>query len=131
MLMFSQLLYATEIVENTISKKDRCRRSQTMSREFPSFVPLFIKYYDSDIIHRNLVGKEIVFSKLLYTIRKKRNILPTTAIMSLIEKERDDTTGKISTIIVPSTETVGDIAERYKHSDGFLYISVCCENVFG
>jgi hypothetical protein len=53
------------------------------------------------------------------------------ALMSLIEKERNPDTGKISVVQVPTNQTVGEIAENYLHSDGFMYINICTESVFG
>lgn len=129
--MFERTLYATEIVENTISEEMRIKRSKQINEQYPDYVPIFIKYYDNDGIYRNIIHKDIPYMKLLFIIRQKRNILPTMALMSLIEKERNPDTGKISVVQVPTNQTVGEIAENYLHSDGFMYINICTESVFG
>lgn len=131
MMIPSRSLTATEIVENTVSEAHRKKRSEQMKEEYPNYVPVFIKYWDSDNIYRNIIHHDVPFLKLLFIIRQKRKISPTLGLMSLIEKDRDPKTGDISTLQVPTTQNMGQISEKYLHSDGFLYLNVCTENVFG
>lgn len=129
--MFSRTLTATEIVENTISINNRMSRMEHFKIEYPDYIPVFIKYYDSDSIFKNILHKDIPYVKLLFIIRRRRRIKSGTALMSLVEKERDEQTGNIECAQVPTNMTIGEIAEKYLHKDGFMYINICTENVFG
>lgn len=51
--------------------------------------------------------------------------------MSLIELEREYDTGNIQCLQVPTNQTIGELAMRFLHSDGFMYINITQENVFG
>ena len=53
------------------------------------------------------------------------------ALMSLIECERDKVSGQFKSFQVPFSKTIGELALDYLHDDGFLYINVMTENVFG
>lgn len=125
------MLTATEIVENTISMENRIKRREQFKKEYPNYVPVFIKYYDSDCIFRNILHKDIPFTKLLFIIRQKRRIKPSIGLMSLIELEREYDTGNIQCLQVPTNQTIGELAMRFLHSDGFMYINITQENVFG
>lgn len=124
-------LTATEIVENSISIESRMKRKTQFKTEYPDYVPVFIKYYDSDIIFRNILHNDIVYTRLLFIIRQRRSISPTMGLMSLIEYDRNKETGKIRSVQVPSSKTMGELARDYLHDDGFLYINITIENVFG
>lgn len=129
--MFKRILSTTEIVENTIDESCRIARGNQINNEYPDYVPVFVKYYDSDSIFRNILQKDIPFIKFLFIIRKKRRISPSIGLMSLVEKERDAETGKVGVFQVPTNMTIGKIAEKYIHKDGFLYINISTESVFG
>lgn len=132
MTMFGQnTLTATEIVENTISVEKRKMRREQFKVEYPDYVPVFIKYYDSDSIFRNILHKDLPFMKLLFIVRQRRMICPTLGLMSLIELERDEETGRVNCIQIPSSQTIGALAESFLHRDGFMYISITTESVFG
>lgn len=125
------MLTATEIVENTISVESRMRRRDQFKKEYPEYVPVFIKYYDSDSIFRNILHKDIPYTKLLFIIRQKRKIRPTVGLMSLVELERDMDTGIVRAMQVPTNHNMGELSRMFSHSDGFLYLNITQENVFG
>lgn len=124
-------LSTTEIVENTISMEYRIERKDRFMQDYPDYIPVFIKYYDSDSIYRNILHRDIQFMKLIYVVRERRKISPTIALMTLIERERDIETNEISCINAPGCSTIGEIANKFMHKDGFLYLNVTTENVFG
>jgi hypothetical protein len=121
-------LTATEIVEKSISIENRYRRKKKFTEEYPDYIPVFIKYYDSDSIFTNILHKDIPFMRLLFIVRKKRSISPSTGIMTLIEYED---AGEIRSVQVPAGKTIGEISHDYLHNDGFLYLNIMTENVFG
>ena len=127
----SNILSTTDMIENTISMENRTIRSKQFKKDYPGYIPCFIRYYDSPCIYRNIIHGDVHFTKFLCIIRKKRNINATTGLMSLIEKERDVTNGRVSSFQVPCNLTIKELADRYLHADGFLYISIMVENVFG
>ena len=49
------------------------------------------------------------------------------AIVEVVDKE----TGKVTGKMISNTITVDTIHQDYMHEDGFLYISLKTENVFG
>ena len=110
-------------VNSSMYSNDRKDEGKFLKQKYPNHQPCFIRYKGK--ISRHLLPKEQLYSFLLFTIRKSRQINPTIAVMSLIETT-DGTT------IAPSgASTIGDLADKYMHDDGFCYIEFVNENVFG
>lgn len=122
-------LSTTEIVEKNTSLDDRLKRKNKFEVEYPEFVPVFVKHYDSDVIHRNILHRDIPFTKFLYLIRSKKQIPSTVGLMSLVEVQKED--NSISYIQVQSSMTIGELGSKYLHEDGFLYLNITIENIFG
>lgn len=110
-------------VNSQMYTNDRYQEGLFLKNKYPNHQPCFIRYQGK--ISRHLLPKEQLYSFLLFTVRKSRQIDPKIGVMSLIETPKGDT-------IAPSgASTIGDIAEKYKHTDGFCYIEFVNENVFG
>lgn len=110
-------------VNASMYSNDREDEAKFLKRKYPHHQPCFVRYKGK--ISRHLLPNEQLYSFLLFTIRKSRQINPTVAVMSLIEKSD-------GTSIAPSgASTIGELADKYKHNDGFCYIEFVNENVFG
>jgi GABA(A) receptor-associated protein len=86
-----------------------CERSKTTSSE----CPLIDK-------KKYLVPRDLTLGQYLYVVRKKLRLPQEKALFLFINNK-----------IVSSTKMIGEIYEKNKHSDGFLYVSYSYENVFG
>jgi len=110
-------------VNSSMYINDREEEGKFLKRKYPNHQPCFVRYKGK--ISRHLLPNEQLYSFLLFTIRKARQIDPTIAVMSLME------TPKGSSITPSGASTIGELANKYKHEDGFCYIEFVNENVFG
>jgi GABA(A) receptor-associated protein len=72
-----------------------------------------------------LVPIEFTFGQFVHVVRKHVEVEPHVALF-LFTKKR----GQISTLPTISL-TIGEIDEKFREDDGFLYISYSTENTFG
>lgn len=110
-------------VNSSMYSNDRNQEALFLKQKYPNHQPCFIRYKGK--ISRHLLPKEQLYSFLLFTIRKSRQIDPKVAVMSLIERQDG------SSIAPRGAATIGEIANQYMHDDGFCYIEFVNENVFG
>jgi len=66
------------------------------------------------------VPRDLTLGQYLYVVRKKLRLPQEKALFLFINNK-----------IISSTKMIGEIYEKNKHSDGFLYVSYSYENVFG
>ena len=86
-----------------------CQRSQNAARDCPYIDK--IKY---------LVPRDLTMGQFLYVIRKRMSLPSEKALFVFVNNS-----------IPPTTQMVGDIYNRYKDIDGFLYLYYSYENTFG
>ncbi len=67
-----------------------------------------------------IVPRDIIIGKFLLTIRQQMNLQPEQAIYIFVND-----------ILPPTSSFVGQIYEKYKEKDKFLYMVFTGENVFG
>ncbi len=67
-----------------------------------------------------LVPRDLTIGQFIFVIRRRMSIRPEEAIFLFI-----------ANVVPPSGNTVGELYERYKDADGFLYTQYSKENVFG
>lgn len=123
----------TELVESTIPLEKRLHRSKYFMEEYPECVPIFVQYDADQTLHRYVVPKDNNFGHLLIAFRRKLTLKSSIGLMSLVEKVKvvDNDKPKIDCFQVSSSSTIRDLADKYIHDDGFLYVNVTTENVFG
>jgi GABA(A) receptor-associated protein len=67
-----------------------------------------------------LVPDDLIMCNFMYVIRKRLILAPEVSIYLFVNKK-----------IVPSSMAMGDIYNKYKSEDGFLYIHYSGESTFG
>lgn len=117
----------TSIVEGSITPETRRSRSMFLARERPGYVPVFLKYHVSNELYRYLIHRDTYVSYLLIAFRKRIKS-SSAAIIPLIERKEGDV---VHSLLVSSTWTLGYLYDEYCHDDGFVYINLTRENVFG
>lgn len=117
----------TELVERTIPLSKRLHRSKYFKEHYAGSVPVYIQYGNTGVLHRYIVPGENNFGHLLVAFRRKTVLKPSEALMSLIEVPGDE----IKSVQATTNSTMNELAERHLHPDGFLYVNIVAENVFG
>lgn len=113
-------------VERISAPEERKRDMEYISQKYPCHCPVFVRYgAKSETVWRHLMPEDKAFTMLIFVIRKSRKVPPTIGLSFVIESP----TG--SHIQCPGAMTFKDIREKYGHPDGFLYINVVEQNVFG
>lgn len=122
-----------ELVENTVPLEKRIHRSNYFKTEYPNSVPIFVQYHTRQSIHRYVVPRDNNFGHLLIAFRRKLSLRSSVGIISLVEKEQLGDRGdkRIACFQVSTSTSIGELADKFLHDDGFLYINITTENVFG
>ena len=108
------------------SLEKRKNESNKILNKYEGRIPIILerknKYDFPEIVKiKYLVPTEITITQFLKVVRKRANISDTKSIFLLLEKE----------IIPLNDNTIGCIYNDYKNEDGFLYLIIQSENVFG
>ena len=106
-----------------------CKREDIYNKihgSYPGRVPIIIEVYSKDQIvlvkNKYLTPVDISVGKFMAEIRKNvQGLTPERALFLLMENKT----------LPPISETIGSLYDKHKHSDGFLYLYLCDENVFG
>jgi len=118
--------YKTNWTDYKISKsfEKRLKEYDLIMSKYKDKVPIIVNECSDELIHRinrkMLLHKEITVGNYMYSLRNKFNIKPEESVVLFVN----------GTIPV-STMMIGHLYEKYKDKDGFLYISILKENVFG
>jgi len=110
------------------SFQERCEESYRVLQEYPERVPIICEksttYKHTQLPnidkHKYLVPKDLTICQFIYVIRKKMNIKSDESIFLFV-----------SNFIPTSSSIIGQLYNRHKDTDGFLYIQYSKENVFG
>jgi hypothetical protein len=120
---------AITLVEDNVSYEKRLHRSRFFKTEYPDSVPIFLKYGEARVIHRYIIPRDNNFGHLLVAFRRKLTLKSTSGLISMVEKVCED--GDVHSFQVSISSTIGKLEHDYVHKDGFLYIHITIENVFG
>ena len=110
--------------ENTFNK--RIELYKRFKLQHPDRVPIIVQLSTKKLFLNNtryLSPLDISVSAFLGQIRKQSNISSEEAIYLYC--------GSNGGTIVPITDTIGDVYNKYKDEDGFLYMTVTLDNAFG
>jgi GABA(A) receptor-associated protein len=120
MLLFNEF-------KNKFTFEQRCIESNRVLAKYPDRVPIICERSKTapsacPLIDKKkyLVPRDFTLGQYLFVVRKKL-VLPKEKALFLF----------INNKIISSTQMIGDIYEKNKHSDGFLYVYYSYENVFG
>jgi GABA(A) receptor-associated protein len=93
-------------------------------QQYPDRVPIICERINHEIPElsrkKYLVPDDLIMCNFMYVIRKRLILAPEVSIYLFVNKK-----------IVPSSMAMGDIYNKYKSEDGFLYIHYSGESTFG
>jgi GABA(A) receptor-associated protein len=105
--------------------EDKCPIYLSLDKEILSTInPIFKKN-----INRYIVTSNLTMTQFLSILRKKINFSQNESLTLFVEIYNDKKL--INSILAPLTSSVESIYNNYKDEDGFLYLKVVKENVFG
>ena len=114
------------VVGNISSPEERQRDLKYIRTKYPQHAPVFVRFgAKSETVWRHLMPGDKAFTMLIFVIRKSRKVPPTVGLAFLIETE----TG--SCVQAPGGMSFEEVRDKYAHEDGFIYINVVEQNVFG
>jgi|LakMenE18May11ns_1017448.scaffolds.fasta_scaffold9743524_3 GABA(A) receptor-associated protein len=116
----------TQWIDYKIKKSldERKKESKILLEKYPNKVPIIINKCDEDYTERinrkMLIQNDFTVSQYLYSIRSKFNIKQEETLLIFING------------IIPTSSTlINYLYDNHKDNDGFLYITLLKENVFG
>uniref|UniRef100_A0A665TRS6 Gamma-aminobutyric acid receptor-associated protein-like 2 n=1 Tax=Echeneis naucrates TaxID=173247 RepID=A0A665TRS6_ECHNA len=109
----------------TLTKKHRCVESAKIRNKYPDRVPVIVeKVSGSQIVdidkRKYLVPSDITVAQFMWIIRKRIQLPSEKAIFLFVDKT-----------VPQSSLTMGQLYDKEKDEDGFLYVSYSGENTFG
>lgn len=121
--MFSTPAHARFRSENDLNHRKLL--SQKILSKFPNCIPLIIGVAKNSRFpelsrYKYLVPKELTISKLLLSVRMEISMDPHSALFLMVNNR----------ICIPSS-VIGELYQQFKDQDGFLFVTVCKESVFG
>ena len=107
------------------SEEQRIQESRKIMDKYPDKVPIIVNHHKSCTLkkidkNKYLVPKDITMSQFTYIIRKRLVLNNSEAIFIYINN-----------VLIPSSNTIGEIYNDHHDSDGFLYVVYTNENTFG
>ncbi|XP_010286388.1 PREDICTED: gamma-aminobutyric acid receptor-associated protein-like 2 [Phaethon lepturus] len=105
--------------------KHRCVESAKIRAKYPDRVPVIVeKVSGSQIVdidkRKYLVPSDITVAQFMWIIRKRIQLPSEKAIFLFVDKT-----------VPQSSLTMGQLYEKEKDEDGFLYVAYSGENTFG
>jgi GABA(A) receptor-associated protein len=120
-----------------ISFDDRKKQSEKILSKYPDKCPIYLSF-DSNVLvklgkkcnlNKYIVTSELTLGQFLAIIRNKINFTPYESLTLFIEEYKNDKLK--STIVATNSSTIGELYSKNKDDDGFLYLRLFKENVFG
>lgn len=122
----SKSLSLKTVVERISSLEERKRDVEYISQRYPNHCPIFVRYgAKSDKVWRHIMPKNKQFAMLIFAIRKARKVPATIGLSFLVE------TPKGSYMQPPGNMEFDQVQVEFGHPDGFIYVNVVEQNVFG
>jgi GABA(A) receptor-associated protein len=111
--------------KNTFTIDQRRTKSKDLMNKYPDRVPIIVEpsLGTKEFIEKNrfLVPADLQFGKFMFEVRKYVDVSSPEQSCYVLVNEK----------LVPSNAMIGDIYQKNKDNDGFLYVVYCVENVFG
>tara|TARA_Y100001970_G_C14142137_1_gene807761 strand:- start:942 stop:1286 length:345 start_codon:yes stop_codon:yes gene_type:complete len=107
------------------SEHMRIQESNKILIKYPTRIPIILEKSDNCILNditkkKYLVPKDLTLQQFIFIIRKKINLDPSQALFIMVNNK-----------LCPASLNIGDVYEKDKDKDGFLYITYTSENTFG
>tara|TARA_Y100000389_G_C17426878_1_gene500088 strand:+ start:1458 stop:1811 length:354 start_codon:yes stop_codon:yes gene_type:complete len=110
---------------DNLSFEQRVNECNRLINKYPNRIPVIVtKSKDSKIpdIDKNkfLVPSDQTIGQMVYVIRNRIKLSQEKALFIFVNN-----------ILPPTGEILAEVYKNHKDTDGFLYITYACENVFG
>lgn len=113
--------------ESTFEK--RFQLSEKIRQNYPDRIPVIVESYKKENLQlsngRFLINDTDTVHKLIYEVRKKIENLRKEEALFFFCCNND------KEFLAPATNTIGQIYEKHKDNDGFLYFFITKEQVYG
>lgn len=104
--------------------EDRKHESEIIIKKYPNKIPVIINECSEELRDRlkrkMLIEMDMTVGQYMHTLRIKFHIKPEESLLIFVDGT-----------MPPSTTLMSYLYDKYKDKDGFLYISILKENVFG
>jgi GABA(A) receptor-associated protein len=117
----------TKFEIKNLSIDERINYTMKLKNKYPGHVPVIIKKNANDKIlqdidkEKYLIPNNLKLSDVMMIIRRRIKISPKHAIFIFVGKG----------VLVPLSENIVSIYEKYRSEDNFLYMVYTTENTFG
>lgn len=124
-----------------ISFEERKRQSDKILQKYNDKCPIYLSFDSRLLTHitifertkkylnKYIVSSDLTLAQFLSIVRKKINFSSYESIYMMIEEYKNDKLK--STILASTVSTIGELYNKNKDDDGFLYLKLVKENVFG
>ena len=123
-----------------LSFDERKKQSDKILNKYEDKCPIYLSF-DSNItlnvkeekdkrnLNKYIVTTNLTLGQFLTIVRKKINFTSMESLTLFIEEYKNDKLK--STILATNSSTIGELYNKNKDQDGFLYLKAVKENVFG
>lgn len=123
-----------------LSFDERKKQSEKILNKYEDKCPIYLSF-DSNItlnvkeekdkrnLNKYIVTTDLTLGQFLTIVRKKINFTSMESLTLFIEEYKNDKLK--STILATNSSTIGELYNKNKDPDGFLYLKAVKENVFG
>ena len=106
-------------------ENSRCQESQKILLKHTTRIPVIVEKHQKcqfEEINKKkyLVPKDLPMHQFVFIIRKRIKLESSQTLFIMVNNS-----------LVSSSELLGEIYEKYKDMDGFLYMKYSSENTFG
>jgi hypothetical protein len=113
------------LVERSSPLEERIRDVEFIKERYPNHCPVFVRHGNTDRVWRHVMPCDKNFSLLIHRVRKARQVPPSVGLAFLVETPGG---GQVQ---VPASMDFGRLEREFSHKDGFIYVNVVEQNVFG
>jgi hypothetical protein len=121
------MLSTFDLVHASVSSEKIKEKAARFLAEKPGYAPIFLSFDTSPEIHRYLISKESHLKHLLVAFMRKYDVGATYGMITMVEREG----ARVKSFQVSPSLRIQDIYDKYAHQDGFIYLKIVRENVFG
>ena len=110
--------------QSRFTPKERLAESTRIKTKYPYRYPVIVEIVDNSTLplldKTKYLCSDINMGQLTYVIRNRLSLMQEEAIFIHVQQR-----------LIPSSKPMSEVYEQYKDVDGFLYVTVSAENVFG
>lgn len=108
-----------------ISLEKRTKEYELLRSKYPHRIPIILTQHPSSKLpmiqkRKYLVPETLTIGGFMYNVRTRIKLKPEIGVFLFAKNN-----------IMPNTEEIGSIHQKYKSEDGFLYLLLTGENTFG